>query len=58
MVVGSLVVFVTLTGDGLAALPGLLARLPLEAFGTGAVEVLLHAVARGLVLTGVGIARV
>lgn len=49
---------VTLARGALAALPELLARLSFVAFGTRAVEVLLHAVTRGLVLTRVGLARV
>lgn len=49
---------VTLARGALAAPPEPLARLSFEAFGTGAVEVPLHAVARGPVLTRVGLARV
>lgn len=49
---------VTLARGGLATLSELLARLSFEAFGTGTVEVVLHAVTRGLVLTGVGLAGV
>lgn len=45
-----------MAGGALAALSGPLARLPLVAFGTGAVEVFLHAVTRGLFLAGVGLA--
>lgn len=47
-----------LTRGGLTVLLELFAGLPLVAFGTGAVEVLAHAVARGLVLTGVGITSI
>lgn len=49
---------VTLAGGALAAPSELLARLPLVAFGAGAVEVALHAVARGLVLARAGLAGV
>lgn len=49
---------VTLAGGALAAPSELLAPLPFVAFGTGAVEVALHAVARGPVLAGVGLAGV
>lgn len=48
----------TLAGGGPAALPEPLARLSLVAFGTRAVEVGRHAVARGGVLAGVGLAGV
>ena len=46
---------VTLTRGGSAALFESSARLPLVAFGTRTVEVLVHAVALGLVLAGVRI---
>lgn len=49
---------VTLTRAGFAVHSEPLARLPLVGFGAGAVEVVLHAVARGLVLAGVRLARV
>lgn len=47
-----------MAGGALAAAPELAARLPLVGFGTGAVEVPLHAVTRGPVLAGVGLAGV
>lgn len=61
MSVGSVLVryiLLTLTRAGFAVHSELLARLALVGFGAGAVEVLLHAVARGLVLAGVGLAGV
>lgn len=48
----------TLAGGALAALSAPLACLPFVAFGTGAVEVSLHAVTRGPVLAGVGLTGV
>lgn len=42
-----------MAGGAAAALSEPLAPLSFEAFGAGAVEVLLHAVTRGLVLAGV-----
>lgn len=47
-----------MTRGGLAVLLETFTRLPLEAFGTRAVEVLVHAVALGLVLARVWVARV
>lgn len=47
-----------LTRGSLAVLLKLFTGLPLIAFGTSTVEVLTHAVARGLVLTGVGITSI
>lgn len=45
----------TLAGGAVAAPSESLARLPIVAFGTGAVEVELHVVTRGPVLAGVGL---
>lgn len=49
---------VTLTRAGFAVHSEPVARLALVGLGAGAVEVVLHAVARGLVLAGVRLARV
>jgi len=49
---------VTLTRGAAALVPGLPTGLALVALGTGAVEVLGHAVAPGLVLARVGLAGV
>lgn len=54
----AIITTVTLTEAGLAGLLDSVAGLPLVAFRTRTVEVLVHAVALGLVLTRVGITSI